>query len=230
MLKSVSTLINGTLRTLLPEQWKGHKELQYWKTRKVHEGDLSNEHYEYFYTGHFGLDHAFYEGKAVLDIGCGPRGSLEWAGMAKRRVGLDPLADKYRKLGADRHAMEYAHAPAEAMPFDDATFDVICSFNSLDHVADVDGTIREIKRVLRPGGLLLLLVEVNHAPTVCEPHCLRPEISEAFAPELTCTELDAYVLHDAGLYHSIEKGQKHDTVHGLREPAWLSAKFEKRTD
>jgi hypothetical protein len=44
----------------------------------------------------------FFKGKKFLDIGCGPRGSLEWASQATTRVCADPLAVQYGKLGADK--------------------------------------------------------------------------------------------------------------------------------
>src|SRR5690554_1767232 len=90
--------------------------------------------------------------------------------MARRRIGLDPLADDYLRLGADDHAMEYISAPSEDVPLEDASCDSVFSFNSLDHVEDVERMIGEIKRITRPGGRFLLLVEVNHPPTACEPH------------------------------------------------------------
>jgi len=55
----------------------------------------------------------------ALDIGCGPRGSLEWADMTKERYGLDPLANEYLKLGADKHKMKYVASGAEKIPFED---------------------------------------------------------------------------------------------------------------
>jgi ubiquinone/menaquinone biosynthesis C-methylase UbiE len=60
--------------------------------------------------------------------------------------------------------MEYLDAPAESMPIGDAECDVVASVNSLDHVEDVDRTVREIKRITRPGGYFLLLVEVISPP------------------------------------------------------------------
>ncbi len=73
----------------------------------------------------FGLPLELYDGKRVLDLGCGPRGSLEWAERAAERVGLDPLADEYQRLHSREHAMTYVAAPAEAIPFPDSHFDVV---------------------------------------------------------------------------------------------------------
>ena len=105
----------------------------------------------------------------MLDIGCGPRGSLELADTALERVGLDPLAKEYLKLGDASHMMTYVASRSESIPFADGYFDIVCSFNSFDHVADLKRTIiAEIVRVVKPGGLFLLLSEVNHAPTKTE--------------------------------------------------------------
>jgi 2-polyprenyl-3-methyl-5-hydroxy-6-metoxy-1,4-benzoquinol methylase len=167
---------------------KGRAELSYWEERKRAEGTLENEAYAFYYTDHFGLPRSFYAGKRMLDVGCGPRGSLEWADMTAERVGLDPLADSYLELGAAEHAMTYVAAGSERIPFPDGHFDVVASVNSLDHVDDLDATIAELKRVLAPGGTLLLLTDVNHDPNVCEPQEFSWEIVGAFADELRVEE------------------------------------------
>jgi ubiquinone/menaquinone biosynthesis C-methylase UbiE len=219
---------SSVIRTLFPEYWKGRHELTYWKRQVAQTPQLSNAHYVHFYTEYFGLSLDDYAGKRVLDIGCGPRGSLEWAEMTERRVGLDPLADQYQALGANRHAMEYANAPSERMPFDDDAFDIVCSFNSLDHVNDVDRTIGEIKRVLRPAGDLLLIVEINHPPTACEPHCIAPAaLIKKLAPELTRSQLRAYRdVEGVGVYRSIEADDQFDDPSSVTECGWLTARLE----
>ena len=130
---------------------------------KKEEGVLPRDHYRYFYVAHFGLDDAYYRDKVILDIGCGPCGSLEWASMASRRIGLDPLAREYLQLGANLHKMEYIDSPAENIPMKDAECDAVFSFNSLDHVENVDLTVKEIKRVTRPRGIFLLLLGESSA-------------------------------------------------------------------
>lgn len=217
--------IDKILSGLFPEYWKNYTELRYWKNQKKKEGALSNDHYSYFYTTHFGLTEDDYRGKRILDIGCGPRGSLEWANMAKRRIGLDPLADKYLKLGAMNHQMEYLAAPSEKIPFDSSYFDIVCSFNSFDHVADVKQTIAEIKRVLKPDGLFLLLVEIYHEPTSCEPHMITPEILGDFAPELKACDVKVYKPVHVGMYDSVIENDLFRNPHSCTEHGWLSVKF-----
>jgi hypothetical protein len=160
---------------------KGDAEFSYWLGRKQAEGALSNRHYERVYTTSFGLERRDFAGRKVLDIGCGPRGSLEWAAEATERVGLDPLVGRYRKLGIDAHRMTYVESGAEQIPFPDGHFDIVAALNALDHVDDVDAAIREMTRVTRPGGMGLLLVEMDHAPTPTEPHSLDWDLLSRFS-------------------------------------------------
>lgn len=53
----------------------------------------------------------------INNIGYGPRGSLEWANNAKERIGLDPLANKYLKLGTQNQSMKYISGVSENIPF-----------------------------------------------------------------------------------------------------------------
>lgn len=185
-------------------------ELAYWSYRRVREGRLDNSHYEPLFTTHVGLDRSFYAGKRVLDIGCGPRGSLEWATDAAERVGLDPLADRYLALGARRHAMTYVASGAEAIPYPDGYFDVVSSFNSLDHVDRLDDVVREICRVTRPTGTFILATDVNHRPTLAEPLSLDWDVVDRFGPALAATDVRRYEKVGSGMYTSLEAAEPYD--------------------
>jgi ubiquinone/menaquinone biosynthesis C-methylase UbiE len=203
-------------------------ELLYWVTRKVKDPRLSNAHYADFYTTHFGLDPSFYAGKRILDIGCGPRGSLEWASNAAERVGLDPLADSYLKLGASRHSMRYMAGHAETIPFGDGHFDVVCSFNSLDHVDDLERVIAEIPRVVKPGGLFLLLTDVNHSPTLTEPISYSWDIVDRFRPAFDIVDMRRYEKQEPGMYESVRAAVPYDDGNPARRYGILSAKLVRR--
>ncbi len=153
-------------------------EIDFW--RKHHANALGrpdNLHFQHCFTDLFDLTPSVYDGVAIVDIGCGPLGSLEWADKAKLRVGLDPLADKYLALGADNHKMSYIKGSAELVPFASNSFDIVSCFNALDHVDDPECALGEMSRICRPGGRILLIVETNHPPTATEPHTLAvPQI------------------------------------------------------
>lgn len=218
MARSIAARVRGRLRA--PS--KADAELAYWTQRRAIEGVLGNAHYEHVFTRHFGLEASFFCGKRVLDVGCGPRGSLEWATTAASRVGLDPLVDRYRALGIDRHAMSYVRAPAERMPFGDASFDVVASLNSLDHVDDVDRTVGEITRVAAPGATWLLAVEVGHEPTATEPHSLPWDVCDGFAGWRVEWSARNGLRDDHDIYASID-----DDVAHTRGPGLLRARLRR---
>ena len=67
----------------------------------------------------------------------------------------------------DAEAIDYCHArglkkvtqaPAESLPFDDGTFDLVTALDVVEHTDDDVAVLREMRRVLRPGGTLLLTV------------------------------------------------------------------------
>lgn len=99
-------------------------------------------------------------GLHVLDVGCG--GGLlaeEFARLGCMVQGVDPseksLAAARMHAAAQGLAIEYQCALAEALPYRDASFDVVYCCDVLEHVGDVPQVIAETARVLRPGGTYL---------------------------------------------------------------------------
>ena len=206
---------------------KEDHELAYWRGRAASEGHLRNDHYAYFYTTFFGLEPAFYEGKAILDIGCGPRGSLEWAFMATERIGIDPLVPDYLRLGADRHQMTYVAAPSEKVPYPDQHFDVICSFNSLDHVESYEETAAEIKRLVKPGGMFLLIVEVNHWPSPTEPITLPWTMTDDFLDAFEVLETRRFEIGNHDIYRQLRDNKVFDSKNTRNRAGILTAKMRR---
>lgn len=207
---------------------KVFRELGYWTERKAVEGVLNNSHYEFFYTTHFGLSRSFFEGKKILDIGCGPRGSLEWADMASERIGIDPLAGAYRPLGIPGHQMHYACAGSEKTPFKDGVFDVVCSFNSFDLTDNFEETAEEIVRVMAPKALFLLLTNIpGNRPVHSDLPAFSWDIIDKFSPPLNLIEEVHFEKSENGIYESLRK--KVPFRHKDLTPRYgvLSAKFTK---
>lgn len=213
---------------------KTSAELAFWESRLQQQGVLSNDHFEYFYTDHFGLQKDFYRDKTILDIGCGPRGSLEWATQARTCIGLDPLAEAYRHLGTDRHTMHYVAGGGEQIPFPDACIDVVCSFNSLDHVDGLDAVIAEIIRVLSANGLFLLLTDIHLHPTVLEPMAYSWNVVEKFLPALEIIQEQhfEYSVKSAEGFGDIYQSLRQSVLYNHADPTErygiLSAQFYKR--
>lgn len=200
-------------------------EWLFWKIQKIKEGKLNNAHYEYFFTTYFNLSKADYLKKNILDIGCGPRGSLEWAVGANKRVGLDTLAKHYLKMEGENHQMEYVEAGAENIPFEDGFFDFVSSFNSLDHVDDLDKSISEIIRVLKPGGKFLLIADIHLHKTICEPSSFSWDIVQKFQPKLRVVDEKHY--EGNLMYKSIRDGVPYDHQNTVSRYGVLTVLFVK---
>jgi ubiquinone/menaquinone biosynthesis C-methylase UbiE len=97
-------------------------------------------------------------GEHIVDIGAGP-GFLaaEMAAEGARVVAVDPSASM-REL-AHARGVEFAieDGSAEALPLPDGSVDAAVATQVLEYVPDVPGALAEIRRVLRPGGRVLLL-------------------------------------------------------------------------
>ena len=157
---------------------KKRDELAHWVGEALQKKD--NDHFKEFYCNEFGytLDH--FKGKSLLDIGCGPTGSLEWADGAAKRIGIDPLAKEYLWLGAWKQKMKYLNCPSENMPFLNESFDIVFTFNALDHVDNLEQSLHEINRVLKDGGEFICITDCNHPPTVTEPTMIPFDFAERF--------------------------------------------------
>lgn len=205
-------------------------ELKFWAGNVEKEGTLQNSFYETFYTSDFNISPEEYDDKAILDIGCGPRGSLEWADGANVRIGLDPLVNEYYKLngGTLFHKMQYVNGYSEDMPFPDGVFDFVFSINSLDHVDDLDETISEMKRVLKIGGICGIIVDVNHKPTVNEPITIDLDLKDKFLD--VCEVIDERVyetVYKTGFRHNLDDPAFYDFDNGEFRPAILLLKLRK---
>lgn len=101
-----------------------------------------------------------WQGKAVLDLGCAGGFLAEALDDRGAHVtGIDP-AEKAISA-ARQHAKQagrdisYDVGVGEALPYDDASFDAVACVDVLEHVADLDQVLREVARVLKPGGLFV---------------------------------------------------------------------------
>lgn len=107
---------------------------------------------------------------AMLDVGCGLG---HWGRLLRpllapdaRVWGIDPEPEWVTQAAerADQPgAYTYGTASADALPFPDDTFDMVTCQTVLIHVPDLAAALREMHRVLRPGGLLAVAEPNNLA-------------------------------------------------------------------
>jgi 2-polyprenyl-6-hydroxyphenyl methylase/3-demethylubiquinone-9 3-methyltransferase len=83
--------------------------------------------------------------------------SEAYARHGARVTGVDPssvsLAVARSHARESRLSIRYEQGRGEAIPLPDASFDLVSCCDVLEHVDDLDAVIRQIARVLRPGGL-----------------------------------------------------------------------------
>jgi len=99
----------------------------------------------------------------VIEVGSGAHGLIFCFDGGERRFGVDPLAVDYGSLFPrwQRRAHTVA-AVGESLPFRDRSFDVVLCDNVVDHAESPAQIVRELVRILAPGGLLYFTVNVHH--------------------------------------------------------------------
>lgn len=91
----------------------------------------------------------------ILDVGCGTGYNLTVLARYGRARGLDMSAealDFCRRRGVNDVQLH----DADELPFPEASFDLVTAFDVIEHITDDRAALREFRRVLRPGGLLLI--------------------------------------------------------------------------
>lgn len=95
--------------------------------------------------------------KTLIDIGCGEGRFCRLAQtLGLTTVGIDPVTDFIKAAQSKDPGGTYLCGFAEQLPFEDATFDLAVLYMTLIDIDDVPAAIREAKRVLRPGGRILV--------------------------------------------------------------------------
>jgi SAM-dependent methyltransferase len=106
----------------------------------------------------------------MLDVACGTGvlacAAAERVGPKGAVTGLDPNDEMLAVARAKSARIEWQHGHAESLPFADASFDRVASQFGLMFFADKAAGLREMMRVLRPGGRLAVAVcdALDHSP------------------------------------------------------------------
>ncbi|TRD22690.1 bifunctional 2-polyprenyl-6-hydroxyphenol methylase/3-demethylubiquinol 3-O-methyltransferase UbiG [Palleronia caenipelagi] len=104
--------------------------------------------------------HMEWQGKKVLDLGCA--GGFMAEALAERGAnvtGIDPAAEAIAAARAHAEAggltIRYDVGVGEDLPYESGHFDAVVCVDVLEHVQDLDQVLREVERVLKPGGRFL---------------------------------------------------------------------------
>lgn len=162
-----------------------------------------------------------FDGKVILDYGCGPGndlvGFVEFS-KPKKVVGVDisptSLEEAKKRLLNHNSAMvelKNIEDGAKELPFDDCTFDYIHSSGVLHHLANIDNALQEFKRILKPNGIIRIMIynydsvylHLNVAYKLCiaEEKFMGIPLTEAFrkstdgvnCPISKCYDKDSFI-------------------------------------
>lgn len=157
------------------------------------------------------------ETSVILDVGCGPDGLIFYYPKTGTKIGIDPLIDSYM-LHYDIHKGNLlVKGLGEYLPFRDGSVDAVFCNNALDHMKDPLNVLREICRVLRRGGFLLL--DVNTQPLLdrfsIEKGLYQPMLNEYHPHKLISKEI---ILNLEQIGFNVAKKRTHvpmPWLHGL---------------
>lgn len=152
----------------------------------------------------------FCAGRCVLDAACGEGyGAALLAPVARQVTGIDLSGEAVRHASArygEAKNLAFRVADCTELPFDDASFDVVVSFETLEHLAEQSTMLSEFRRVLKADGLLILSspdrAEYSDRQGFDNPFHVR----ELYRPELEALISEAFpayrILGQKLVFHS----------------------------
>jgi 2-polyprenyl-3-methyl-5-hydroxy-6-metoxy-1,4-benzoquinol methylase len=147
--------------------WQAHINNEYYTGAERASEEYFNEIEQRRYATHYHLPELFASmdgaGRSLLEVGCGigvDSIQLSKRGFAVTAVDLTEnalaVAKQYAALrGA---AIDFRLGNAEGLDFPDQSFDVVYSFGVLHHTPDIERSVAEVHRVLRPGGTAYVML------------------------------------------------------------------------
>lgn len=142
----------------------------------------------------------------ILEIGCGNGWNMSrFSQYGKRAIGLDVVPDRVRLAAAHGPALI---ASGLELPFVDGGLDLVYIQHVLHHIGDVRRALREVLRVLRPGGALFLIETVEDNPIIrlgrsVHPKWLGDDITARFTYQELLSEMGhaGFEVTDTGRYN-----------------------------
>jgi len=175
----------------------------------------------------------------VLDAGCGSGRTLqELAGLG--RVSGIELSPEAAAVARGRGSFDVRIGRLEELPWEDGTFELITCLDVIEHTPDDRVTLRELRRVTRPGGWLLVTVpaypalwsrhdEANHHFRRYGRGSLRAAAVQAGWEPVRMTSFNSLLLAPAALVRLAQRRQRDNGDHAPDlelGPAWLNGVLE----
>jgi len=148
-------------------------------------------------------------GKRVLDLASGSGyGSHLLAGQALEVIGLDASLDAVESAKKNYHLpnLKYLVGQAESLEYPDKHFDLIVSFETIEHLKDQEKYLGELKRVISEDGLVFISTPNREAFKEKNPFHLREFTKTEFSKLLANYFPYIQILEQGNAYASVIKG------------------------
>lgn len=189
---------------------------------------IFNEMRRVFHLDRYNFACNYTENKIVADIACGTGYGTELlhkSGNAQKVYGIDisseaiAYAKKHHHCG---HDIEYICASGTNTALEDASIDVVVSFETIEHVEDDVGLIKEFARILKPGGKLVCSTP-NRWPLALAVHHVKEYDERSFTDLLASDfEVDQLCNQNSGDSSPFNHGQTRGIVPTTVENAALA--------
>lgn len=183
-----------------------------------------DEYYTYEHLHRYYLAMDFVRDKTVLDVASGEGyGAALMSQVGRHVMGVDLNTDavahatnKYRST-----RLQFEAADICDLPYDDGRFDVITCFETIEHVKEHDQVMRELKRVLKPNGILIISTPDlksthHHAGNGQNPFHLKELDSQEFDRLIEMFFVNNVILNQKTINASIIVSASNDSG-GLKE-------------
>jgi SAM-dependent methyltransferase len=122
-------------------------------------------------------------GRSLLDIGCGAGWSTYFFARAGyQATGIDLNAAAFEPPPTSR--LTLVEGSALSLEFDDASFDVVATYQTLEHIPDPEAALDEMLRVCKPGGTLCVagpnLISISNSVKAVLANCRNRPLSTVF--------------------------------------------------
>lgn len=162
------------------------------------------------------------QNKDVLEVGSGRGGGAHYIAKylkPRQMTGLDLAANavKFAQKNFDRPNLEYQQGNAENLPFPDTQFDVVINVESSHAYGSVPNFLREVHRVLRPGGVFLI-TDMRGEPGL---NLLREQLNNSGLQMVEESDITRNVVQAIEREEPVKKERIRRFV-----PSWLAPAFE----
>jgi SAM-dependent methyltransferase len=165
------------------------------------------------------------ERASILDAGCGSGRNMVELARHGTVTGIE-LSPTSVAVARDRHSGEVIEGSVLDMPFEDDSFDLTVSLDVIEHLQDDVAALRELRRVTKPGGALLVTVpayqwlwsghdEINHHHRRYNRRTLRAAAHAAGWQEQSSAHFNSLLLPIAILLRALERFKPSTTKSSL---------------